>query len=151
METQSLLFARSDEMPEGLYLELMNKLKIDFENKPVIKKEVLIINASLPRYIQIKKVDLIQLIVKESIDWDDREEILLKLTSKISMYDVKSICYNKQIPVTHLNPRWVKQQELIIANQQVNNNTTRVLRNIAPGIMMVPTIPPLETVAVNRF
>jgi len=32
METQNVLFRRSSEIPEGLYLELMNSLKIDFEN-----------------------------------------------------------------------------------------------------------------------
>ena len=32
METAKLLYMRSSEIPEGLYIELMDKLKIDFEN-----------------------------------------------------------------------------------------------------------------------
>jgi len=31
METQNLLYSRSAEIPEGLYIQLMNTLKIDFE------------------------------------------------------------------------------------------------------------------------
>ena len=38
METQNFLYDNSSKIPEGLYIELMNKLKIDFENKESEKK-----------------------------------------------------------------------------------------------------------------
>ena len=59
------------------------------------------------------------------------------------MYDVKSICYNKQISMKCLNPRWVKQQELIQTVPHLHNNV-RLLRGISPGVMMVPYLPPVE-------
>ena len=44
METQNLLHSRSNEIPEGLYIELMNKLKIDFENRP---KQIIILDEDI--------------------------------------------------------------------------------------------------------
>jgi hypothetical protein len=37
MNTQNILFNNADKIPEGVYLQLMNALKLDFEQPPVIK------------------------------------------------------------------------------------------------------------------
>ena len=52
METQNYLFSNSKEIPEGLYIELMNKLKIDFESTKK-EKSVLIINKSISKVISM--------------------------------------------------------------------------------------------------
>ena len=43
METQALLYSRSGEIPEGLYIDLMNTLKIDFDNDKAKKYTNIII------------------------------------------------------------------------------------------------------------
>ena len=50
-ETQSFLFEHSAELPEGLYIELMNKLKIDFDKKETEqpKLSVVVIDRNIPR------------------------------------------------------------------------------------------------------
>ena len=142
MNTQTLLFERSAEMPEGLYIELMNRLKLDFEKKEetTVKHVAIIINKSIPKFIQMKKTDMIKSIVKASVDTKNREKVLLKLVSRTSMDEVKNLCIEHQLPTMTINTRWVRQQELI-ANHPTLNLNTPSFRSIAPNILHVPNIP----------
>ena len=49
MNTQSFLFENSSKIPEGIYIELMNKLKLDFEKN---ETTVMIENRSLRKEIE---------------------------------------------------------------------------------------------------
>jgi hypothetical protein len=61
METQALLYARSAEIPEGLYLELMNKLKLDFDNKPKVRIVLIDDNEMAKMYLDnCKKIKAIK-------------------------------------------------------------------------------------------
>ena len=114
METQNFLYDNSSKIPEGLYIELMNKLKIDFENKESEKKtKVIVINRKLPKWIACTKQKLIQDIIKHVVNFENREEILLKLTSNIWMPDIKKMCKEYEIPTTCINPRWQRQEDLL--------------------------------------
>jgi hypothetical protein len=116
MNTQNLLHDRSSEIPEGLYLELMNKLKIDFDQKQQSegnKTKVVILNRSIPCTIARSKQELIVDIVKKSVDWVDREEILLKVSNKRVMFcEVKDIAINHGLSTRKQNPRWRQQSDL---------------------------------------
>jgi len=116
MNTQNLLHDRSSEIPEGLYLELMNKLKIDFDQKQQSegnKTKVVILNRSIPCTIARSKQELIVEIVQKSVDWTDREEILLKVSNKRIMFsEVKNIAINHHISTIKQNPRWRQQSDL---------------------------------------
>jgi hypothetical protein len=112
MNTQNLLFERSSEMPEGLYIELMNKLKIDFGDNEK-KMTIITVSKGLPKYIQMSKQEMIQQIIKESVEWEDRQDILLHVTQKrLIMSDLKELCITRKLPTMKLNPKWVKQEEL---------------------------------------
>jgi hypothetical protein len=116
MNTQNLLHDRSSEIPEGLYLELMNKLKIDFDQKQQSegnKTKVVILNRSIPCTIARSKQELIVEIVKNSVDWVDREEILLKVSNKRVMFcEIKNIAITHHISTRKQNPRWRQQSDL---------------------------------------
>ena len=121
MNTQSLLFERSAEIPEGLYLELMNKLKIDFK-EPLVSTKIIVVTKSLPRTVSMSKQELIQQIIKESIDWEDRENILLLITKKRTGYDeIKELCSTRKLPTMKENPRWAAQQEILTQNPEVRS------------------------------
>jgi len=122
METQTLLFNRSAELPEQLYVELMNKLKIDFDNSAK-KTNVLVINRCVPRTIVIKKCELIQTIVRTSVNWVNREDILQEVTRpRITMTRIVEICDEHNIPVRKQNPRWEQQRALL---NQIGNPSLR--------------------------
>ncbi len=130
METQSVLFNNSSKMPEGLYLELMNKLKIDFNevNKP--KREVVVIHKSIAKTIVMTKIELQQSIIKNSVDWLYREEILLNLPTN-NYVALKDLCRRRKLPVMKLNPKWIANEALI---SQSNINREELRRNFGgPG------------------
>ena len=124
METQTVLFNNSSQMPEGLYIELMNKLKIDFnEIKP--KREVIVIHKSVAKTIAMTKIELQQSIIKNSAEWLDREEILLNLPTRMYHYiALKDLCHRRGLPVMKLNPRWVAN-EALIAQSNVSREELR--------------------------
>ena len=114
METQNFLYDNSSKIPEGLYIELMNKLKIDFENKESEKKtKVIVINRKLPKWIACTKQKLIQDIIKHVVNFENREEILLKVTSNIWINGIKKMCKEYNIPTMCINPRWQRQEDLL--------------------------------------
>ena len=113
MNTQNILHDRSSEIPEGLYLELMNKLKIDFDQAQSNNTKILIINKSVPKVIARSKHELIIEIVQKSSEWNDCEEVLLKISNKRVMFsEVKKICITHGIKITKQNPRWTNQNNL---------------------------------------
>ena len=140
MNTQTLLFERSSDMPEGLYIELMNKLKLDFEKKEEtteVKSVAVVINRSIAKYVQMKKSVMIQSIVKASIDSPDREELLLKLTTeRLLLSDVKDLCFKYKLSTMCINPRWTRQQLLMTQYPSLNLHNTR-LRTAAPEILNI--------------
>lgn len=120
MNTQSLLFERSGEIPEGLYIELMNKLKTDFvNNEQQTPKQTLIVilSKNIPKKVVMSKEELIQQIIKESVNWEDRENILCFVTKKRTMYsEIKEVCYTRSLPIMKVNPRWVIQEAILERN-----------------------------------
>lgn len=112
METQNFLYENSSKMPEGLYIELMNKLKIDFETKePETKIKIIVINKKLPKMILCSKEKLLKDIIKYTINFENREEILLNIIGK-PYQTIRNICNIYEIPLMCLNPRWVAQEEV---------------------------------------
>ena len=124
MNTQNLLHERSADIPEGLYIDLMNKLKIDFETKEEKseKQTLIVVRPSLPSRIQLTKEAMIKNIIIASINWENREEILLKITKKrLFIDDLKKICDEKGLPTMGVNPRWVEQQRILSENPRIAN------------------------------
>ena len=114
MNTQNLLFERSSEMPEGLYIELMNKLKIDFSGNK--EKNTIVVLKSIPKHVQMTKQEMIQQIVKESVGWEDREAILMYITQKrLCISDLKNICMTRKLATMKINRKWVEQEEMLAA------------------------------------
>jgi len=122
MNTQNLLHERSADIPEGLYIELMNRLKIDFESNQEKSKEmkVIIINRLLPSRISMTKYELLQQIIKNSVDWDDREEILASLP-RIAYFKLKELSIVRGLPVMKENPRWLAQSETLARNRELRD------------------------------
>lgn len=134
MNTQNLLFENSSKMPEGLYLELMNRLKLDFDNDQT-KSKVVIINKNLPSTIQISKQEMIQNIIKNSKDWEEREEVLLKISAKrVFINIIKDICISRGLPTMKLNPRWVEQQTIL---EQYSPELMNLMRRSSPTVMFI--------------
>ena len=102
METQKYLFEHSAELPEGLYLELMNKLKIDYDN-PVTKTVYVY---QVARYIPKNKSDLLQMIIDKTINFPDREAILKRIV-KMKVIQLIRYCQQNLWDVSKLNPKWV--------------------------------------------
>jgi len=113
MNVQAVLFENSDKMPEGLYIELQNKLKIDFDNRQKEEKvNVLIIDKAIPRKILMKKQDLVIQIINSSIGWEDREKVLVDIV-QMCYHELKSFTELKRLPLMKDNPRWVRQADCI--------------------------------------
>ena len=111
MNTLSILSENSEKMQEGLYLELMNGLKLDFDKKKEeTKLNILVIDRNFPRFILMKKKDILEHLIKSSIDFEDREEILLKII-KMSYHDLVKFCKLRNINYMTINPRWKKQSD----------------------------------------
>jgi hypothetical protein len=133
MNTQEILFKNSAQIPEGLYVDLMKALKIDFDNKEKVDK-VLIITNSLPRTISMTKKEMILSIIAKSVDWEDRQEVLLSLMS-LHYHELKELCMTRRIATMKLNARWVHQQNLI-NSQNVDLQWLRT--HASPGIVRLP-------------
>jgi hypothetical protein len=108
MNTQSHLFENSDKIPEQLYVELMNTLKKDFENTQ--QPRVIIINRTLPSHIACSKLELVRRIMEKSVDWEDREEVLVEIVG-MDYRTLKLFCDYKKIGTMKPNPRFVTQQQ----------------------------------------
>jgi hypothetical protein len=118
-ETQSFLFEHSEELPEGLYIQLMNKLKIDFDKKETEepKLTIVVIDRNIPAYIAIKKKDLIDSLIKKSETFENRTHFIQDLMRK-DYTTIKALCKVHQIDTQKENPKWKRQSEAV-----------RVLRN----------------------
>ena len=65
---------------------------------------------------------MIKNIIIASINWENREEILLKITKKrLFIDDLKKICDEKGLPTMGVNPRWVEQQRILSENPRIAN------------------------------
>jgi hypothetical protein len=130
MNTQEILFRNSAQIPEGLYVDLMKALKIDFDNKEKVDK-VLVLNNSLPRTISMTKKELILSIIAKSVDWEDRQEVLLNVMS-LHYHELKELCISRRIATMKLNARWVHQQNLMNSS---NVDLQWIRHNVSPGIV----------------
>ena len=130
METQNLLHERSAEVPEGLYIELMNKLKKDFDNA---KKEVkiVVINRTIPKFIMATKIEIREIIIKASVDWPAREDTLIKI-NKMNYYELRKFCDSRKINIMKINPRWSNQETII--------NTHNINRELLTGRLFSPSV-----------
>ena len=123
---QSYMFENSEKFTNEVYIELMAKLQIDYNNRN--KQEVVIINRSVSSQIVMKKKDMIKYLITESITWQDktikinywnrhqepclfcfpadRELFIQKLISGLGVNNIKDIF--KQIHQGYMvpNPRW---------------------------------------------
>ena len=131
METQHVLFENSNQIPEGLYIELMNKLKIDFD-KSKTEKSVLIINKSVAKHVLYSKKELIEKIITCSVAWEDREDALIKI-NRMSYWELKEYCISRSLGIMKVNPRWIEQERLT----QMSGIDRQLLRSrmFSPGIV----------------
>jgi hypothetical protein len=113
-ETQSFLFEHSAELPEGLYIQLMNKLKIDFDKKETEepKLSVVVIDRNIPEYIAIKKKVLIDSLIKKSETFENRTQFIQELMRK-DYYSIKALCKVHNIDTQKENPNWKRQSEAV--------------------------------------
>ena len=130
METQNLLYQSSGEIPEGLYINLMNKLKIDFDANKT-KVNIIVINRSIPKTVLASKLELLEYIIKISVHWPDREDVLLKI-NRMSYYKLKEFCISRRIPIMKVNPRWSNQEAII--------NTHNLDRELLRGRSYSPSV-----------
>jgi hypothetical protein len=124
MNTQSILHENSEKIPEGLYLQLMNTLKLDFdENQNKNTTEVtklVVVDKRIPRYTHMSKRELLQNIVEKSKDWPDRETVLVGIL-KMSWWELKKFCISRgNLPIMKENPRWTRQND-ILSSEQIRN------------------------------
>jgi len=133
METQRILFENSKQIPEGLYVELMNKLKIDFDNVKT-EKSVLVINKSIAKQVLSSKRELIEKVITCSINWEDREDALIRI-NRMSYWDLKAYCISRGLAIMKVNPRWAEQERLI----QRSGMDRELLRSrsFSPGIVTI--------------
>lgn len=80
MNTQSYLFENKETIPDGLYLDLMNKLKLDFDTKPAPK----------PKMKDMNKSEIIFMLGKCSILAPERIDMVW-LERYIEVADVKDL------------------------------------------------------------
>ena len=88
MNTQSYLFEIKESLPDGIYLELMNKLKLDFDNPPQHKVKM----------VPYKKNELLMLIGQKSVNWSNRDLILAQV-AKYNMVNLKNWCNTNGVPI----------------------------------------------------
>ena len=119
MNTQSFLFENSGSMPEQIYIELMNKLKLDFEKKALDKElSVVVIDRNIPETVVICKKILIDELIKKSetfenrIDMPDRTQFIIDLLKK-DFAEIRGLCKKHRIPISKQNPNWKRQEEAI--------------------------------------
>ena len=129
------MYSNSDKIPEGLYLQLMNSLKIDFD-KPPTQTRIIVLNRSIPRIISMNKYDLLQQVIVNSKTWTDREEVLMKI-NRMTYHELKEFSVSRNLPVSKENPRWVRQQVIMSRN---NVNMGEMRSNLtSPGVVVFPT------------
>ena len=133
METQRILFENSKQIPEGLYIELMNKLKIDFDNVKT-EKSILVINKSVAKHVLSSKRELIEKVITCSIAWEDREDALIRI-NRMSYWELKEYCVSRGLGIMKVNPRWAEQERLI----QRSGMDRELLRSrsFSPGIVTI--------------
>jgi len=98
MNTQTYLFDNKESIPNGLYVDLMNKLKLDFETAP--KKKV-------PHYLPMNKTDILLAIGQHSINWANRDVVLAQVAKK-DLRHLKSFCKSNGIDTKKVNPEWTE-------------------------------------------
>ena len=103
VETQKYLFEHSAELQEGLYLELMNKLKIDFENGPT----KIVYVYPIKRFVPMNKSDMLQMIIDETIGYPDRENILKRIII-MTVSQLTRFCHTNGWGVTKRNPKFIE-------------------------------------------
>jgi hypothetical protein len=135
MNTSMLLFQRSAEMPEGLYLELMNNLKKDFDNvetAPPPVRQIIIINKNIPRIIAMRKDELLEQVIKNSHNWIDRDNFLVQITNRrYSWWMLRELCVKNNLPIMKENPKWIEQEEIMNRNAGFRHE----MRRASPGVI----------------
>jgi hypothetical protein len=102
METQRHLFEHSAEIPEGLYLDLMNKLKLDFDKPPTI-----VYRNKLPQWIPMNKSDMLQMIIDKTNDYPDKNNII-KRAIAMRVHTLKRFCLTNDWYTFKKNPKYIK-------------------------------------------
>ena len=106
MNTQSFLFEHSSELSENLYLELMNKLKLDFDGKQSVK--IIVVTKNPPKFISLTKSQLIKSIIVASVSWEDREDVLKTIITS-SFKELKDLCKSRSLTTMKINPSYQAQ------------------------------------------
>ena len=120
MNTQSHLFENSDKIPEQLYVELMNKLKMDFEAPRVV-----VIDKLVPSTVVCKKTELVQRIMQKSKTWHDREDVLQKIVT-MSHNELKKFCDARAIGTMKPNPKYTTQYQTILKLKEHAESSQRI-------------------------
>jgi hypothetical protein len=118
MNTQNFLYENSDKMPECVYLELMNKLKTDFEEKEK-SPTILVLKKSLPSMILKSKAELLHDIIRHTVTWQNREDVLLKIV-KMCYWELREFCKKHKLPRMRENPQWKEQSETVKKLREMN-------------------------------
>jgi len=94
MNTQSYLFENKETIPDGLYVDLMNKLKLDFDTAP--KKKV-------PYYINMLKSELLINVGQHNrnLHEDTRTEIV-----HMDVKQLRKFCKENHLETKKRNPEY---------------------------------------------
>ena len=120
MNTQNYLFENSDKVPEQLYVELMNKLKMDFDSPLVV-----VIDKLVPSTVVCKKTELVQRIMQKSKTWNDREDVLQKIVT-MSHRELKKLCDARSIGTMKPNPKYTRQYQTILKLKEHAESSQRI-------------------------
>lgn len=83
----------------------------------------------------MSKQEMIQNIIKNSKDWEDREELLLEISAKrVFINRIKDICINRGLPTMKPNPRWIEQQTIL---EQYSPEWMNLMRRSSPTVMFL--------------
>ena len=136
MNTVALLQDNSDKIPEGLYLDLMNKLKLDFDDKaklidPSNVPEVVVINRNINKMIVMSRAEMVAKLISKCFTFEDgygftfnyphisqqriaytfpqdRERFIINLNKPrwYTMDDIKGLMKKFFGDYMKINPRW---------------------------------------------
>ena len=120
MNTQSFLFENSSQIPEGIYIELMNRLKLDFEKKESEPElSVVVIDRNIPETIAVCKNQLIDSLIKKSETFENRTDMpnrtqFIQDLMRADYKSIKLLCKTHRIPLRKQNPDWKRQSDAVV-------------------------------------
>jgi hypothetical protein len=104
----------------------MNNLKLDFEENQKVR--VVVIDKSINRTVFMNKKELLQHVIENSKEWEDRETVLIGII-QMSWFQLKDFCKSRKLSFMKENPRWTRQNS-VLTNSQISDMVDYTQRQI---------------------